>query len=334
MTNTPTMAAPVQPADKGRSVVSRIVRAPLFGSSAAIIIAIIVFSILSPRFLTLGNFSLILQQSVVIGILAVAQTLIILTAGIDLSIGAIAVLGTVVLAQASGAVGPAVGLLITLVVCVALGSANGALVTVLRLPPFIVTLGSFTAIVAGTRLFAGSQTFPVSDPLLTLLGTSFQIGAFTTTYGVVAMLLVYLVVGYALTQTAWGKHVYAVGGNPVAAKLSGVKADRTIFSVYVVAGVIAMIAAWAALGRIPNADPNAYQNANLETITAVVIGGTSLFGGRGWVTGTLIGTLIVGVLRNGLTLAGVDNLYQNIATGVLVIAAVAVDQFMRRQTSR
>src|SRR5690606_40983535 len=101
-----------------------------------------------------------------------------------------------------------------------------------------------------------------------------HIGDFVTTYGVVAMLLVYIVTGYALTQTAWGKHVYAVGGNPIAAKLSGVRSDRVIFSVYLVSGVMAMSAAWAALGRIPNADPNAYQNANLETITAVATGGT------------------------------------------------------------
>lgn len=328
------MATPAPTATTSRRGLGSILQAPLFGSSVALIVAIIVFSILSPRFLTLGNFSLIFQQSVVIGILAVAQTLIILTAGIDLSIGAIAVFGTIVLAQASGAVGPALGLLITLLVCVALGTLNGGLVTVLRLPPFIVTLGAFTAIVAATRLFAGSETYPVSDPLLTFLGTSFNIGSFRTTYGVIAMLIVYIVVGYALTQTAWGKHVYAVGGNPLAARLSGVKTNRTILSVYIVAGVIAMIAAWAALGRIPNADPNAYQNANLETITAVVIGGTSLFGGRGGVLGTLIGTLIVGVLRNGLTLAGVDSLYQNIATGVLVIVAVAVDQVMRRKTTR
>lgn len=332
---TPTMASTTPTRDSAaRRGIAQIARAPLFGSTIALIIAVIAFSIVSPRFLAPANISLIFQQSVVIGILAVAQTLIILTAGIDLSIGAIAVLGTIVLAQAGGALGPLSGLLITLIVCVALGSLNGGLVTLLRLPPFIVTLGTFTAIVAATRLFAGSQTFPVSDPLLTFLGTSFKVGGFVTTYGVVAMLLVYLVLGYALTQTAWGKHVYAVGGNPVAAKLSGVKSDRTIFSVYLISGVIAMIAAWAALGRIPNADPNAYQNANLETITAVVIGGTSLFGGRGGVLGTLIGTLIVGVLRNGLTLAGVDNLYQNIATGILVIAAVAVDQFMRRRTAR
>lgn len=313
---------------------TRITQAPLFGASIALVVAIVAFGILSPRFLTLGNFSLIFQQSVVIGILAVAQTLIILTAGIDLSVGAIAVLGTIVVTMTSESVGAPLALLVTLLVCVALASINGGLVTLLGLPPFIVTLGTFTAIVAATRLVAGSQTFPVSDPLLTFLGNKFSIGGFTTTYGVVAMVVVYIVVGYSLTQTAWGRHVYAVGGNPVAARLSGVQANRTIFSVYLLSGVIALIGAWAALGRIPNADPNAYQNANLETITAVVIGGTSLFGGRGGVLGTLIGTLIVGVLRNGLTLAGVDNLYQNIATGVLVIIAVAVDQVMRRRNAR
>jgi len=314
--------------------VARILQTPLFGSVAALLVAIIVFSVITPNFLAPRNLSLVLQQSVVIGILAIAQTLIILTAGIDLSIGAITVLGTVLLAQTAGIAGPIVGLLVVLAVCVALGSVNGVLVTLLRLPPFIVTLGAFTVLVAGTRLIAGSRTFPVNDPLLTLLGNSITIGSFTTTYGVIAMFLVYLVVGYALSQTAWGKHVYAVGGNPMAAQLSGVKRHRTIFSVYAVSGVIAVIAAWAALGRIPNADPNAYQNAGLETITAVVIGGTSLFGGRGGVLGTLVGTLIVSVLRNGLTLARVDNLYQNIATGVLVIVAVAVDQFMRRKTAK
>ena len=147
-----------------------------------------------------------------------------------------------------------------------------------------------------------------------------------------AMIGVYIVAWYALTQTAGGRHVYAVGGSPEAARLSGIKSTRVLMSVYILTGVIAALAAWAALGRIPNADPNAYQNANLETITAVVIGGTSLFGGRGGVLGTLVGTLIVGVLRNGLTQAGVDNLYQNIATGVLVILAVALDQFARRRS--
>ncbi|MDU0345690.1 ABC transporter permease [Microbacterium sp. KSW2-29] len=332
MNSTPTSAV-VTPGQKSRSLLERVIREPLLGPIGALLLAILIFSIITPTFLNPNNVSLILQQSVVVGILAVGQTLIILTSGIDLSIGSVAVLGTLVAAQALGTTGPFVALGATLLVCMALGAVNGGLVTVLRLPPFIVTLGTFTAIQAATRLFAGSQTYQVPEGPLTFLGTSFRIGSFSTTYGVVAMLLVYALVWYALSQTAWGKHVYAVGGNMTAAKLSGIKSDRTLFSVYLVTGIIAMIAAWAALGRIPNADPNAYQNANLETITAVVIGGTSLFGGRGSVIGTLIGTLIVGVLRNGLTQAGVDSLYQNIATGILVIIAVAVDQFARRRTS-
>ncbi|MGN7133733.1 ABC transporter permease [Rhodococcoides corynebacterioides] len=334
MTSSNTAVAPAteKPPVSSRFTVGNILREPLLGPMVALVLAVIVFSAISDSFLNPQNVSLILQQSVVVGILAVGQTLIILTSGIDLSIGAVAVFGTIVMAQTAGANGPMVALGSTLAVCLAFGAINGGLVTVLRLPPFIVTLGTFTAIQAATRLLAGSETYRVEQGPLTFLGTSFKIGSFSTTYGVVAMLLVYLVMWYALSQTSWGKHIYAVGGNPQASNLSGIKSGRVLFSVYIVTGVIAAIAAWAALGRIPNADPNAYQNANLETITAVVIGGTSLFGGRGGVIGTLVGTLIVGVLRNGLTQAGVDSLYQNIATGILVIVAVAVDQFARRRS--
>ena len=324
--------ATATPSVLSRFNVGNVLREPLLGPLVALVIAIIVFSSVSDSFLNPQNVSLILQQSVVVGILAVGQTLIILTSGIDLSIGAVAVFGTIVMAKSAGSGGPVVALGATFLVCVVFGAINGGLVTILRLPPFIVTLGTFTAILAGTRLLAGSETYRVEAGPLTFLGTSFRIGSFSTTFGVVVMLLVYLVMWYALSQTSWGKHIYAVGGNPQASNLSGIKSGRVLFSVYLTTGVIAAIAAWAALGRIPNADPNAYQNANLETITAVVIGGTSLFGGRGGVGGTLVGTLIVGVLRNGLTQAGVDSLYQNIATGVLVIVAVAVDQFTRRRS--
>jgi fructose transport system permease protein len=327
-----TAPSTAKPSVSSRFNVGTLLREPLLGPLVALVVAIIIFSSIADSFLNPQNVSLILQQSVVVGILAVGQTLIILTSGIDLSIGAVAVFGTIVMAQSAGANGPVVALGSTLLVCVAFGAINGGLVTTLRLPPFIVTLGTFTAIQAATRLLAGSETYRVEEGPLTFLGTSFRIGSFSTTFGVVAMLLVYLVVWYALSQTSWGKHIYAVGGNSQASNLSGIKSGRVLFSVYLVTGVIAAIAAWAALGRIPNADPNAYQNANLETITAVVIGGTSLFGGRGGVGGTLVGTLIVGVLRNGLTQAGVDSLYQNIATGILVIVAVAVDQFARRRS--
>jgi fructose transport system permease protein len=306
-------------------------RNPLIGPLAALVVAVIVFSVITDTFFTANNLSLVLQQSVVIGILAVGQTLIILTAGIDLSIGAFAVLGTVILAKVSADSGPVVALLAAAVVLGILGAVNGALVTGLRLPPFIVTLGMFTAISAATQLYAGSATYPVDSELLTVFGRRIELGGFTTTWGVLMMLALYVVAWYVLSQTSAGKHLYAVGGNPEAARLSGIRTGRVLLSVYVGAALIAALGAWAALGRIPNADPNAYQNANLETITAVVIGGTSLFGGRGGVLGTLVGTLIVAVLRNGLTQAGIDNLYQNIATGILVVGAVALDQISRRR---
>jgi len=136
---------------------------------------------------------------------------------------------------------------------------------------------------------------------------------------------------YSLTRTAWGRHVYALGNDPEAARLTGIHVNRTLFSVYLLAGIVYGFAAWQAIGRIPNADPNAYQTGNLDSITAVVIGGTSLFGGRGGVVGTLVGALIVSVLRSGLTQAGIDELYQDVATGLLVIAAVALDQLARRR---
>lgn len=321
-----------KPGGGAPNTLARLLREPLLGPILAIIVAVAVFSSISDSFLTSNNLSLMLQQSVVVGIMAVGQTLIILTAGIDLSVGSIAVMGTIVMAQTVGPNGPIVALIATLIFCAVAGAINGLLVTVLRLPPFIVTLGIFTVIQAATRLAAGSQTFQVDAGVLTALGNQVTIAGFVTTYGVLVMFAVYAFVWYALTQTAWGRHVLAVGGNPDAARLTGIKTQRVLFSVYLIAGIICAIAAWAALGRIPNADPNAYQNANLETITAVVIGGTSLFGGRGSVVGTLLGMLLVAVLRNGLTQANVDNLYQNIATGILVIVAVAVDQFVRRRS--
>jgi fructose transport system permease protein len=308
-----------------------LLRNPLVGPLVALVVAVVIFSLVTDTFLRPANLALVLQQSAVIGILAVAQTLVILTAGIDLSIGAVAVLGTIVMAKVGAESGAAVGMLVALVVLLLVGLVNGTLVAGLHLPPFIVTLGTFTAVYAATQLYAGSATYPVTPGFLTWLGTKVQLGGLTITTGVLAMILLYLVAWFVLAQTSAGRHLYAVGGAPEAARLTGIRSGRVLVLTYLTAGLIAVLAAWAALGRIPNADPNAYQNANLETITAVVIGGTSLFGGRGGVGGTLVGTLIVAVLRNGLTQAGVDNLYQNIATGVLVIAAVALDQLSRRR---
>jgi fructose transport system permease protein len=201
----------------------------------------------------------------------------------------------------------------------------------LMLPPFIVTLGLLGIVTAITRLTAQGGAFPVTDDLLSWPGNAFNVGEASITYGMVVMFGLYVLVWYLLTQTAWGRHVYAIGNNREAARLVGIPVQARLLSVYTFAGLLYGIGAWLALGRIPNADPNALQNANLDSITAVVIGGTSLFGGRGSLWGTLIGTLIVSVLRNGLTLTGIDPLWQDLITGILVISAVALDQISRRK---
>lgn len=304
------------------------------GPLAALIVAVVVFSATTDTFLSANNLSLIAQQSVVVGTLALGQTLVILTAGIDLANGAIMVLGSVVIGKIALDGNPWVALALGLVVCVAVGAVNGALVSMAGLPPFIVTLGVLTVITAASRLYSASQSFPIGDGILTALNRGPTVDGVTLTYGVMLWVLLTLVLGYALSQTAWGVRVYAVGDNPAAAALTGIKVRRILFGVYVVAAVVYTFGAWQALGRTPTADPSGYATANLDSITAVVIGGTSLFGGRGGVYGTLIGTLIVVVLQNGLTQAGIDSLYQQVATGALVIVAVGVDRLIRRRQAR
>jgi fructose transport system permease protein len=310
-----------------------VLRTPTVGPAMALVVAVVVFSATTSTFLSLDNMSLVVQQSLVIGTMALGQTMIILTNGIDLSNNATTVLGTLLMASlVLGGMSAPVALVAGLLVTTAIGLAIGSLVTSLRLPPFIVTLGTLTIVTAAGRLFANGQSFPVTDPLLGFLGTrQYLFGYVEVTVGMGLALAMYLGVWYSLSRTAWGKHVYAIGNDPEAARLSGIHVRRTVLSVYLIAGLIYGIAAWQALGRVPNADPNAFQLGNLESITAVVLGGTSLFGGRGSVLGTLLGALIVSVLRSGLTQLGIDALYQDVATGALVIAAVALDRFSRRR---
>jgi fructose transport system permease protein len=326
-----TTKAPLREEQEERTL-ARVLSTPTIGPVFALILAIVVFSVTTDTFMTAGNMSLVLQQAVVVGTLALGQTIIILTSGIDLANGAIAVMGTIVAAKyVTNGGDPVVALLLALLLCALAGATSGTLVTRFRLPPFIVTLGLLTVITAGTRIYSQSRSYPVASQLLVWLGRQIDLGIVRVTYGSVMLLAIYAGFWYALSQTAWGKHVYALGNNVEAARLTGIKVLQTLLSVYVIAGLLYGLAAWQALGRIPNADANAYQTANLDSITAVVIGSTSLFGGRGVVLGTLIGTLIVGVLRSGLTQAGIDALYQDVATGVLVIAAVALDQLSRRR---
>jgi fructose transport system permease protein len=308
-------------------------RSPALSPLIVLVISIVIFGIFADNFLRPQALSLLVQQMAVVGALAVGQTVIILTAGIDLSIGMAMVLASLVMVKLNHdhGVPGLLALLIGLVVAVLTGLLNGFLVTRMNLPPFIVTLGTFSIFTAVSLLYAAGQTVALpSGALLVWTGKTISVGSVSITWGVILMLLLYLVVGFALRNTAWGRHLYATGDDREASQLAGINTDRVLLSAYVVAGATVGVAAWIVCGRVGGADPNAGLNYNLQSITAVVIGGTSLFGGRGLVVGSLLGALIVQVFNSGLALAGVDPNYQVLATGILVILAVSVDQWIRR----
>src|SRR4029453_5449527 len=222
-------------------------------------------------------------------------------------------------------------ILVGFALCAALGLISGLIISRLGLPPFIVTLGMLTIIQATSRLYSKQTSLGEDRPLTFLSKGGYLFGQFQITLGVVVVLISVAVLHFALTRTSWGRHVYAVGNNDLAAKRTGINVRRVLLSVYVLAGLLYALAALQAFGRSPAASPNPFPTANLDTNTAVVIGGTSLFGGRGTVLGSYLGALIVLVLQSGLTQAGIDPLYQNLVTGVLVIAAVALDSIARRK---
>ena len=268
----------------------------------------------------------------VVGVIAIGQTLIILTAGVDLSCGMVMALGGIVMSKFAAELGLPVPVAIAcgIGVTTLFGLVNGALVTAVKLPPFIVTLGTMNVAFALTQLYSDSQTVTELPESMSALGGTFAIGGTSVVYGVVLMLALYAIGWFGLRETAAGRHVYAVGNNPEAARLTGIATQRVLLGVYAIAGILYGVAALLSVARTGVGDPNAGQTENLDAITAVVLGGTSLFGGRGAVLGSLVGALIVGVFRNGLTLMGVSSVYQVLVTGLLVILAVATDQLSRR----
>jgi fructose transport system permease protein len=352
-------------------------RNPTMIPALVLILSILIFGAVSiykdgfedQRFLTLGALSTILKQVTVTGFVALAQTLIILTAGIDLSVGAILVVSSLVMANLAVFAGVPVVLAIGFGIALGgvMGMINGLLVTLMRLPPFIVTLGTLSIFEALKLWYSKSESVrnvdieanapsllwfgqgislakakpPTVDDygmVLTGLGKPITMGLDTNEYigiaqlqwGALALILLAALLWYVLNHTAWGRHVHAIGDDPDAAMLSGIRVNRTLISVYTVAGVICGLAAWIAIGRVGSVSPIAFEDANLASITAVVIGGTSLFGGRGSIIGSVLGAMIVGVFITGLSLAGVDDYWQKFAAGCLVIIAVALDQWLRR----
>jgi fructose transport system permease protein len=304
-----------------------------------LLISVVIFGLAAGNFFRAGTLSLILQQIAVVGILGCAQSIVILTAGIDLSVGAMAVFTSVIMGQFTFRYGiPApMAIMIGLIAGTAMGAANGWLVARMKLPPFIVTLGTWQIIIAANYLFSANETIRSQDidaeaPLLKLWGWTFRIAGTTVSLGVVLLVVIVLVMAYVLKHTAWGRHVYAVGDDAEAAKLSGVQVNKMLISVYALAGFFCAIAGWVMIGRFGSVSPSASTGVlgNIQSITAVVIGGISLFGGRGSILGMFFGALIVGVFELGLRMLGTDPQWTYLLIGALIIGAVAIDQWIRK----
>ncbi len=304
-----------------------------------LVLAIVIFGIaIGGRFFSAYTLTLILQQIAIVGILGAAQTLVILTAGIDLSIGVIMVISSVVMGNVAVTYGlpTPVAIVAGLAVGGICGLLNGFLVANMKLPPFIVTLGTWNIVMATNFIYSANETIRDTEvdekaPLLHLFAASFRVGGAVLTLGVIAMVLLVIGLWYVLNHTAWGRHVYAVGDDPEAAKLAGIQTKKVLLAVYGVSGLIAALAAWVSIGRNGSVSPSsAVTDFNLQAITATVIGGISLFGGRGSILGTLFGAMIVGVVSMGLNMLGADPQWKVLLTGVLIIGAVAIDQWIRK----
>ncbi len=288
------------------------------------------------RFVTWQNMSIVLQQASVNAVLAAGMTFVILTGGIDLSVGSIlaasAMLGLIVSTHAGAAWIPA-----AMIMGVVIGLGNGALIAFLRLPPFIVTLGSLTAVRGFARLLGNDTTVFNSDLPLAVLGNGALPlpGGYSLPYLVVIAFLVILGSWLILRRTVLGVHIYAVGGNEAAARLSGIKVPRILLFVYGASGLLAGVGGVMQAARLFAANGlQLGQSYELDAIAAVIVGGTSFVGGIGSIWGTLIGALIIAVLNNGLILLGVPDVWQYIVKGGVIIGAVTLDRIRLRGSAR
>jgi ribose/xylose/arabinose/galactoside ABC-type transport system permease subunit len=299
------------------------------GTLAGLLLLCLVLWIATPYFATLDNLRNVAEQSTVIGTLAVGMTFVILAGGIDLSVGSVVALAGVALALALRA-GAGVASAVALALCVGAlaGVTNGALVTLGRLPPFIATLGTMSVARGLALLLADGRPISGFPDGLRALATERVLGLPVS----VALLLVLVALSHlVLTRTVLGRFTYAIGGNAEAARLAGIPVRGYTTGTYVIAGVSAALCATLLLARLNSAQPIAGIGYELDAIAAVVIGGTSLLGGSGSVLGTLLGALLMSVLRNGLNLLGVSSYIQQIAIGAVIVIAVLVDMALQRR---
>lgn len=309
-----------------------------YGIFIALAVMCVTLAVISENFLSTRNILNVLRQTSINGILAIGMTFVILTRGIDLSVGSVVAFAGLVAASlattaATGMVGngpyPALlAIAAGLVVGMACGAVSGLIVSRFHVPAFVATLGMLSAARGLALIYSGGRPIPSLTEEFRWIGTGSVWGIPVPIF---LLLGTFAIAHFVLTQTRFGRHIYAVGGNPHAAKVSGLPVRRIRFSVYVIAGALAGLAGMVLAARTGSALPQAGIAYELDAIAAVVIGGTSLAGGVGRVTGTLIGALLIGVMNNGLDLMGVESYYQQVIKGILIVAAVMLDQSKNKQ---
>lgn len=296
------------------------------GPIIGLLVIIIIISILSPNFLSLNNILNVLRQVSINALIAFGMTFVILTGGIDLSVGSIlALTGAVTAGLMSSGVDPILAMMVGLLLGATLGAINGLIIAKGKVAPFIATLATMTIYRGVTLVYTEGRPISGLGDSVTFqfLGKGYFLGL---PIPVVTMIISFIVLYFILKKTTFGRRVYAVGGNEEASILSGINADRIKIYVYALTGLLAALAALILTSRLNSAQPTAGNMFELDAIAAVVLGGTSLTGGRGWIVGTLIGALIIGVLNNGLNLIGVSSFFQQVVKGAVILLAVLLDR--------
>lgn len=295
---------------------------PLIG----LLLIVVIITIMSPNFLTLNNLLNVLRQVSINALIAFGMTFVILTGGIDLSVGSIlALTGAVTAGLMAGGMDPILAMFLGLLLGAVLGAINGLIIAKGKVAPFIATLATMTIYRGLTLVYTEGR--PISglgdSQAFQLLGKGYFFGI---PVPVITMAITFGVLYFILKKTTFGRRVYAVGGNEEASRLSGISVDRIKIYVYSLTGALAALAALILTSRLNSAQPTAGNMFELDAIAAVVLGGTSLTGGRGWIVGTLIGALIIGVLNNGLNLIGVSSFFQQVVKGAVILFAVLLDR--------
>jgi ribose transport system permease protein len=296
------------------------------GPFIALLVVAAGLAVMSPDFLTVANLLNVMRQVSINALIAFGMTLVILLGGIDLSVGSILALSSVFTATLiSRGTEPVVATLVGIASGAVMGAANGLVIAKGKVAPFIATLGTMT-ILRGLALVLsnGSPVTGINSAFFTMLGGGYV--ADLIPIPVIWMALMFAVIWFVLKKTVFGRHVYAVGGNEEASRLSGVSVDRVKIWVYTLSGAMSAMAGIILTSRLNSAQPTAGAGYELDAIAAVVLGGTSLTGGRGWIFGTLVGALLIGVLNNGLNLLGVSSFYQQVIKGVVILLAVLIDR--------